>query len=525
VVWSSNNKSIAIVSNGVVTALSVGTATVKAVIEGTDIIAACIVTVEEPVIEPSDIAMSQGSLNLIEGGSATLDATILPMGAIGELVWSSSDESVAAVKDGVVLASRAGIATITASVSGTDIKGVCVVTVRGAAVLPASLTLSETSHDLEIGDSFMLRAIIYPAGASGIIVWSSTDRSVATVSNGVVTATGVGIATIKAMIKGTELVAECIVTVKNTVVEPTSIALSQYTLALDAGESYELAAALLPAGSSGTIMWSSSNESVAVVENGVVHALAAGTALIIAFLENTDVTSVCQLSVADDIDDKPRTSITAEELKKGSATERELVESLLGYEGEYEGLDVDARAYSAFTIPSDVSYALASIDASITVRLSNGSIQLPSTDLKKLGSEDVSVSIVKGSIPDPYSRAYKDRPAYEVWVSTESGVPSELDYITVTFPYYLGDGEEPEKVFVAHLGDKIERIPCTFIDNKVTFSTNELSLYAIGYDSDEDDPVPPPDEPTSGLDATWLIAIAIAAVIVVAAAVFIIKKR
>ena len=122
--WSSSNTDVATVKNGVVTAVGAGTATITATAGKYS--ATCEVTVLE--IPVSNIALSTGSVSLIEGDSYTLTATISPDNATDKSVtWSSSDTSVATVTDGVVTAVDAGTVIITATVG--DYSATCEVSV------------------------------------------------------------------------------------------------------------------------------------------------------------------------------------------------------------------------------------------------------------------------------------------------------------------------------------------------------------------------------------------------------------
>ena len=91
----------------------------------------CKVTVRDVV---TGITLDKTELTLGEDESATLTATLQPEGAAGtEITWSTSDDKVATVKDGVVTASyMAGTATITAK-SG-EYEATCEVTVTTTAV-------------------------------------------------------------------------------------------------------------------------------------------------------------------------------------------------------------------------------------------------------------------------------------------------------------------------------------------------------------------------------------------------------
>ncbi|WP_300729959.1 Ig-like domain-containing protein [uncultured Bacteroides sp.] len=127
--WSSSNTSVATVSSG---------GQVKAIKEGTSVITAkvgnlsaqCTVTVKRKVIEVTGITLSQTSLSLYEGKSATLTATVKPDNATDKTVsWSSSNTSVATVfSTGTVQALKEGTAVITAKSGGKTAQ--CTVTVK-----------------------------------------------------------------------------------------------------------------------------------------------------------------------------------------------------------------------------------------------------------------------------------------------------------------------------------------------------------------------------------------------------------
>lgn len=68
----------------------------------------------------------------------------------------------------------------------------------------------------------------------------------------------------------------------STTVEPTSISLSQTNVSLIAGDSATLTATVMPTGANKSVTWTTSNSSVATVNNGVVTAKGAGTATITA---------------------------------------------------------------------------------------------------------------------------------------------------------------------------------------------------------------------------------------------------
>lgn len=77
-----------------------------------------------------------------------------------------------------------------------------------------SITLSPSSLTLEPGEQRVVSATVLPNNATDqTIVWSSSDSSVATVDNGMVTAVSAGTATIAASSSDGEITAECAITV------------------------------------------------------------------------------------------------------------------------------------------------------------------------------------------------------------------------------------------------------------------------------------------------------------------------
>lgn len=81
-----------------------------------------------------------------------------------------------------------------------------------------------------------------------------------------------------------------------TIIEPTGISLNESELTIDVGEEVQLTATLEPEGAEGTVIWSSSDEDVATVENGLITAVAEGTATITAKI-NDDITAECEITV------------------------------------------------------------------------------------------------------------------------------------------------------------------------------------------------------------------------------------
>ena len=136
VVWASDNTDVATVDeDGLVTAVKAGTATITVSVKGQpEIKATCTITVKSSSIAVTKLTLSESSAEVSVGKTLTLSCTIEPSNATNkELIWSSSDETIATVDaQGVVTGVKAGTVTITvASKSDPSVKATCTVTVVG----------------------------------------------------------------------------------------------------------------------------------------------------------------------------------------------------------------------------------------------------------------------------------------------------------------------------------------------------------------------------------------------------------
>ncbi len=143
--WTSSNTSVATVdSKGVVTAKSAGTTTIT-VKTSNGKTATCKITVESPITK---ITLDKTSATLDIGKTVTLKATISPSNTTmsKNLIWHSSNESVASVDaNGKVAAKSAGTTTITA-VTSNGLVATCTVKVNASNDKPADTTKPETDN-------------------------------------------------------------------------------------------------------------------------------------------------------------------------------------------------------------------------------------------------------------------------------------------------------------------------------------------------------------------------------------------
>ena len=169
----------------------------------------------------------------------------------------------------------------------------------------SSISLSKNTLELTVGDQASLDATITPDNATNKkISWNSSKESVATVTpEGIVEAVSVGTSFITATSEDSGVNAKCEITVKEKVISVTGIALNETSLSLTEGDEFTLVATVTPDNATNKeINWTSDNEAVATVSaEGVVKAIKAGTAIITATSEDSDVNAKCEITVKEKV--------------------------------------------------------------------------------------------------------------------------------------------------------------------------------------------------------------------------------
>ena len=272
--WTTTNKKVATVDGtGLVTAKKGGVATVT-VTTHNGLTASCQVTV---YTAPKKVSLNAKSLTLNVGEGAQLTAAVTA-NSVTEYTWSTSNAAVATVDgNGYVYATGAGKATITVTTTNGK-KAKCTVKVNGPVVpsAPKKVTLNAKKATLNVGEGYQLVATL-PANSISDLTWSTSNAAVAVVdANGYVTVVGPGTATITVVtVNGKK--ASFTVTVLDPY-KPSGVSIAQgNAITLNAGESIQLVAGLIPEGAVNTLTWSSSKPKVATVDaNGLVVAVGKG---------------------------------------------------------------------------------------------------------------------------------------------------------------------------------------------------------------------------------------------------------
>ncbi|MEK4491472.1 Ig-like domain-containing protein [Paenibacillus sp. FSL L8-0493] len=313
VIWSSSDETVATVVNGVVTPVGEGTAVITVTTKDGSFTASSVVNVSAPippVVDVTGVKLDQETLDLTAGDAdGLLKATIEPANATDkDVIWSSSDETVATVVNGVVTPVGEGTAVITVTTKDGSFTASSVVNVSAPIPPVVDVTgvkLDQETLNLTAGEADgILKATIEPANATDKdVIWSSSDETVATVVNGVITPVGEGTAVITVTTKDGSFTASSVVNVSAPippVVDVTGVKLDQETLNLTAGEADGLLKATIePANATDKdVIWSSSDETVATVVNGVVTPVGEGTAVIKVTTKDGSFTATTTVNVA-----------------------------------------------------------------------------------------------------------------------------------------------------------------------------------------------------------------------------------
>lgn len=279
VIWSSSNPEIASVKDGVVTAIKAGTTEITAKVG--DKTAVCKVTVNIPL---ESITISPSEMRLESGETKSFKVTYNPEDTTDDktIRWNVGDNTIASVdENGNVTGLKGGVTTV----SATSANGLTVSAQVKVLIHTTGLEMSAKEAEVNRGEEIQLGVNFIPANTddSKDVIWYSTDQEVAVVNqNGLVTGKKAGTAVIRAVAKDGGFTAECTVTVKEIPLE--GIKFEEMFPEMQEGDSVHLYIVYIPENTTDVkdVEWSSSDEKVATIEDGIVKAVKAGKTTITA---------------------------------------------------------------------------------------------------------------------------------------------------------------------------------------------------------------------------------------------------
>lgn len=198
--WTSSNKDIVEVRDGIITGIATGAATVTAEY-GTRK-----ATVQVSVGELKSLTINQEKLTLKKGETANLTAEAIytddtKKTVTADVIWTSSNPKAATVDKGVVKAIASGETTITAQLDNKT------VTIPVKVDMASELKANVTSLVFDLNETRLIKITATDDNGEDVIVttdveWKSSNTSIATVSKGLVTPVARGKATITATYGG-----------------------------------------------------------------------------------------------------------------------------------------------------------------------------------------------------------------------------------------------------------------------------------------------------------------------------------
>ncbi len=296
--WTSSDPSVARVVAGNVTAVGNGEALISAETEDGGYTASCKVYV---MTMPVSIGIEPSQAEITPGASLRLEVVFVGAdeSTLRDVVWSSSDDSVASVDgNGTVSAHARGKAVITAMtvVNGlTATADISVVVPLQGISLPESVTVSN-------GGRVELECVFTPADAANKNVsWSSDNEKVALVTeNGVVWGMSQGTARITAVSQDGGHKAVCAVNVVAGTAPVEGVTLDKSSLRLITGRYCDLVATVAPADAADkTVRWSSDDVEIAAVDafGRVTAGTKAGGTVVTATTADGSFTARCAVTV------------------------------------------------------------------------------------------------------------------------------------------------------------------------------------------------------------------------------------
>ncbi len=235
------------------------------------------------------------NLTVNKGKKVKLNLTVKPAKSAKNIKWKSSNKKIVKVsKNGKITALKKGSAVITAKATDGSGKKVSIIITVGKKVSKVTLTNTGDTKTVYVGKSYNLKTAVKPAKAANKkLKWFSSDNSVVSVSNGVITPKKNGTAKIKVVsTDGTKKSDSVTVTVK-THVTGISISPAAGNENLLRGQSVKLSTKITPSTATNkTVTYKSSDTEIAKVDgNGKVTAVGVGMVTITATTKDSSKSS------------------------------------------------------------------------------------------------------------------------------------------------------------------------------------------------------------------------------------------
>ena len=299
VVWTMDNTNILQdLGNGKFKALKAGEVTITATAQdGSEVKATCHVTVKNPMA--TQVVLNKTQYNAIVDDVFTLTAKVMPEKAAQNVVWTMDNTNILQdLGNGKFKALKAGDVTITATAQdGSEVKVTCHVTVKNP--MATQVMLNKTQHNAIVDDVFTLTAKVMPEKANQQLKWTLNNNDILQdLGNGKFKALKAGEVTITTTTQdGSEVKAECHVTVKNPMATQVVLNKTQHNAIVD--DVFTLTAKVMPKKAAQKVVWTM--DKTDILQNmgkGKFKALKAGEVTITATAQDgSGVKASCHVRV------------------------------------------------------------------------------------------------------------------------------------------------------------------------------------------------------------------------------------
>lgn len=299
------------------------------------------------------------------------------------------------------------------------------------------ITLDSSSLTLTEGETARLTATISPSNADNQgVIWSSSNASVASVSNGTVTAVTAGTAIITVKSDDGGKTATCNVTVNSKIVAVTGVSLDKSSLELTEGDEYTLVATVQPENASNkSVSWKSEDETIATVSDGKVKAIKPGSTTITVTTADGNKSASCSIKVIERIYHVESVSLDKSFLELNRGDEVTLVATVLPENATDKSVKWSSDNDKVATVNDGKIAAVAPGEAIITVTTTDGDKTATcKVTVKKVvpeGAVDLGLSVfwatcnLGASSPEEYGDYY-------AWGETET----KTEYTEDTYKFY-----------------------------------------------------------------------------------------
>lgn len=262
------------------------------------------VSKDPAVTEITDITVDRSTVSLKAGERTALETEVVPAVNNDVVLWSTDDDAVATVSQGMIHAKRAGVTTVHAySQSGSVRKDIKVIVASSGEETAVGISTKKPYYSVVRGGTAVIETALVPADSQDEVTYTSSNTNVAAVnSSGVVTGVSAGYAYVIIT------AASGISTIVNIRVgdggrkenEAASMSAADENIISmpNAGETKELTLSLAPVDTDSLVTVYSTNSSVVAVDNAAraadetgsvkvsLTAVSEGTAVIVCITEN-----------------------------------------------------------------------------------------------------------------------------------------------------------------------------------------------------------------------------------------------